>query len=174
VRIQTHYRRRSGWILVILFLSIGAALILGQHLYLRHHLPLVEEGVAAASAAGAAIIESIGTPDGATAVTPGEKRTGAPGPRNKWHGTVTTVTWVRLWDAPGSHEDIEAWYAARLPAAGWRPFLRGQPTSLEKKYWRDQWLLTIAREAAFPNDRPPHARFHIRLEWGYFHNLGPD
>lgn len=157
---------------VLLLLGIGAGLFAYQRHYIRKHLPRIAEELAAAEPEGMRLLEGIGVPDGSTPYDEGLKSFPAEARRSMWRGTKTQVRWERTWVMPGDHESVEAWYGARLAELGWRPFVQGVPSRVEKVFWKDKWLLTIRRRADFSTDRNPTVRHALVLEWDYWHDLG--
>jgi hypothetical protein len=143
-----------------------------QRYYINKHEPLIKAELAEALEVGDGLLESVGTPPGAHLVEPIEKRVHKGGTRGKWQDTQIGVTWVAFYDAPGTHEQFDEWYRRRLPEQGWKVRQPSVPTSVEVQFYKDKWLLTEEHEAWFQG-RQPHARFRLRLEWDYRHDLGP-
>jgi hypothetical protein len=140
--------------------------------YIQRHLPLIRAERAVAEGEGEEMLKKIGVPVGAVTMSPVGKSFFDEGEDSMWQGEATGVEWTSFWDAPGDHPQIDAWYRDKLLADGWQVFQHGVPSSVQTQYWKDKWLLTVEHEATFANERPPHARFRLRLRWDYWHALG--
>lgn len=166
-------RSRTGsTVFVILFICLGIGLLAFQHHYLKSHLPLLKAELAAAESTGTRLLEEIGIPPNAQLVDPIEHRVITAGPDDKWSGTETGTRWLALYDAPGTHAQIDAWYKEHLPKVGWTLRVPRIPSEVQTEFYRDKWLLTIEHDTWF-NGREPHAQFRLRLEWDYQHDLAP-
>lgn len=168
-------KKKVGSCLGLLLIPlVGAALFIGQRHYIRHHLPLIEKELAVANGEGLARLNAIPLPEGSTPRTEGEKLTSEGRRSSMWQDTPVAISWQREWDAPGTPADHDQWFAERLVAEGWRPFVHGIPTTVQSLWWKEKWLLTIQKRGDFSTDRPPHARFVLLLQWDYWHNLEDD
>jgi hypothetical protein len=158
-----------GWRGVLLVVAVAIAIPVYQEYYMRKHRPLIATGLAVAQREGLPLFDvEIGTPPDATPTTVRETYVGSGTGRGMWQFTPKHVSHTRSWDAPGTHDSIYAWYEPRLLAAGWRPW--DAPSSVQWTFWKEKWLLTLERDASFSHPSP-HARFTLRLEWDYFHDL---
>jgi hypothetical protein len=105
------------------------------------------------------------------------------------------VVWEALWDAPGDHAGIDAWYKDRLQADGWKVFQErkdlipadalkflqenvAHPSAIdfttdEIEFGKGKWRLSIEHKTSFDKGRPRHAQFWMRLTWDYWHKLDP-
>lgn len=163
--------RRTGLAFLII-LGMGGAGVFIQWKYIQKHLPLVEAERAAAEEEGFGLLNSIPLPPGASPIDAGLKTFGTGSRNDKWHGVEISINWRREWDAPGDPDSIDAWFDEKLLESGWRRFERGIPSSVQKHFWREKWLLTVQRTGDFSTDRPPHARFGLLLNWDYRNSLG--
>ncbi len=163
---------RSPFLGIFLIFALGAGLLVFQRQHIRKHLPLITEGFTAAEKEGLQIFENIGVPPGSAPYEEGSKTFPAESRNSMWRGTKVRVSWSRVWESPGSHESVEQWFLERLEDLGWQPFLIGVPSTVEKPYWKDKWLLTLQRGADFSTDADPKVRYTLLLEWDYWHDLG--
>jgi hypothetical protein len=162
-------RSTINWKIAVLVIGVAIALPVYQEYYMRKHRPLIAAGLAAAQDEGPDLFESeIGAPPGATPISERETYVGPGTSRGMWRFTPKVVSYKRAWDAPETHQEIHAWYQSRLLASGWRPW--DVPSGVQWTFWKEKWLLTLERDAAFTGPEP-HARFTLRLEWEYFHDL---
>lgn len=157
---------------IILIIAIGIGLLAFQRQYIQKHLPLITNELAVAETEGLKIIEGIGVPPGSTPYEEGSKTFPSESRNSMWRGAKIRVKWRREWQSPGNHESVEQWFRDRLEGLGWQPFLIGVPSTVEKSFWKDKWLLTLQRGADFSTDRDPYVRYTLVLEWDYWHNLG--
>jgi hypothetical protein len=160
------------WVFLISVALAAVGMFITQRSYIQRHLPLMASERAAAEKQGAAMLEEIGTPAGAQLQTPVQQRLVLGDRGSMWSDQAVGVEWTSFWDAPGDHPQIDAWYHDQLLAKGWQLFPREVPSTVQTEYWKDKWLLTVEHEATFATDRPPHARFRLRLKWDYWHRLG--
>ena len=153
---------------LLLILGLLAAVFVLQRRYIQHHLPLIRAQLAVADRQASGLLEEIDAPPGATPRSQINRRTFfGTGRRSHgmWRGEECAFQWSGEWDAPGEPDAIMAWYRQHLLAAGWMVYNQRVPTVLEDLYWKDKWLLTIARTASFATDQPPHARVLMTLDW---------
>lgn len=165
-------RRLPAFTGIILIFAIGAGLLIFQRKHIQKHLPFIAAEFAEADKEGPAILESIGLPDGATPYDEGLKTFPGESKRSMWEGAKLRIRWERTWVLPGNPDESDAWFVNRLKELGWRPFTRGVPSSVEKLFWKDKWLVTIQRRADFSTDRIPTVRKTVVLDWDYWHDLG--
>ena len=164
--------KAPGWFFAVLIGFWVLLMFVVQPRYMAHHLPLIRSGLAAAEREGPDLYNRAGVPPGATACSPiTMTRTKDEDSESMWEGVEKGVVWTAVWDAPLDRAGIDAWYKDRLQADGWKAFQGGGPSPVENEYWKDKWLLSIEHEANFATERPPHARFQLRLEWDYWHKL---
>jgi hypothetical protein len=137
----------------------------------KHHLPLIRSGLAAAEREGPDLLKKVGVPPGATVFSPVTMKRTEEDSESMWAGEPTGVSWTAFWDAPGNHAAVDAWYADHLLTDGWKVFQDPVPSTVQIQFWKDKWLLTIGHAASFEKEHPPHVRIRMELEWGYFHKL---
>ena len=102
------------------FLALGIPLLSFQYLYIRYHLPLIR-AASPPRRKKAPICTKSRRPRGATASSPTTmRRTTDNDPESMWEDEPLGVVWEALWDAPGDHAGIDAWYKDRLQADGWK------------------------------------------------------
>jgi hypothetical protein len=120
-------------ILALLFVVLVAATVAGVawkfRQYTQHHLPLIRAGLAAAEQEGDARLEAIGVPPGATIQDAVKKRRFRGDGESMWQHEPVGAEWTGLWDAPGDHAAIDAWYRERLLASGWHLFEERVPST---------------------------------------------
>lgn len=165
-------KRRSPFFGIFLIFALGAGLLVYQRQHIRKHLPLISEQFVLAENEGLKVLEGIGVPEGSTPYEEGEKTFPTESRNSMWRGAKVRVTWSRVWESPGNHEVVEQFYRERLEKLGWKPFLIGVPSTVEKSFWKDKWLFTLRRGADFSTDRAPFVRYTLLLEWDYWHDLG--
>jgi hypothetical protein len=165
-------QRNNAYLFLACMMFLAAGLFGFQRYYINKHLPLIKAELAEALEVGDGVLESIGVPPGAHLMEPIQKTVHKGGTRGKWQGTQIGVTWVAFYDAPGTHAEFDDWYRRHLQEQGWTVRQPSVPSTVQVEFYKDIWLLTEEHEAWF-KERQPHARFRLRLEWDYRHDLGP-
>ena len=153
---------------IFLILGIGTGLLVFQRFYMKKHLPLIAAELAEAESGGTALLEAIGTPPGAVPHTEGSKTYPSDSRRANSSSTESRVSWSRVWEAPGDHASVEAWYRGRLAETGWAPYEVGAPSSVELLFRKEKWLFTLQKQSEFASTRDPKVRFTIVLDWNYW------
>jgi hypothetical protein len=155
----------------VLVVIAAVGLFVRQYFYIQHHLPLIRAERAVAEREGGAMLEKIGAPPGAVALSKVERSVLGGGVESMWENEPIEVVRTCFWDAQGNHAQIDAWYREKLLADGWQEFRRRVPSTVQSEYFREKWLLAIEHEASFAEEHPPHARFRLRFTWNYWHAL---
>jgi hypothetical protein len=156
---------------LLIILALGIFAVAFQHYWVKSHLPEVEAGLAQAKLDGPKLLEEISTPPEAKLIREIEHGI-RHGGKGKWSGVPINATWLALYDAPGTHAVSDAWYKDHLRKVGWTLRVPRIPSEVQTEFYRDKWLLVVEHDAWFTG-REPHARFHLRLEWDYRHDLAP-
>lgn len=164
--VRSNAARRKGWIFIVCLVGLIIGVALYQRHYIRKHLPLIAEGVAAADKEGPAIFEAVGLPSGSTPYSPMEKRYGTQGRRSMWRGVTSSITWTAEYEIPGEFLPICDWYRKRLFEQGWVSFDDTPPSTVQREFKRGKWFLKLGNRASFTH--PTRTRLMIELSWRYF------